>query len=148
MIPMKVELRNFHAAEADCTCRCGKGTEPELMIRLQAFIYILERIYCGRVRCNITGPARCDRKQEEVYDGKPGVPSYHLGRKRTHIKGEPGAAVDVIFDYESRTGRVTIPKATLAQHAIESKLFGGVIWKVYAPEERFVHLDLGPVREG
>jgi hypothetical protein len=146
MIPMTVPLKNFHAAEASCTCGCGKTTSPELMLKLQAFIYILERIYGGRVRCNITGPARCTAKQEEVYN-KPDVPSYHLGIKRKHFKGEPGAAVDVICDYETKTGRRTIPKAELAKHAIESRLFGGVVHKLYGSEARFLHLDLGPVRE-
>lgn len=147
MIRMVVDLPNFHEIEANCTCGCGKRTDPNLMIRLQAFIFYLEAVYKSRVRCNITGPARCVKRQAEVY-GVEGKESYHLGMSRKGKPGELGAALDIICDYTDKHGsRVTIPKAELAKHAIASKLFGGVIHKIYGDESRFLHVDLGPIRE-
>jgi len=141
-----VSLKNFHSTEADCKCGCGKRTAPELMLRLQAFIFILERIYGSPVRCIISGPARCARWNAEVYGGKD-TPSYHMGMSRGKAKGkEDGAAVDVVVELHLQNAWARISKSELAKLAIESKLFGGVGWKIYGPAQSFVHLDLGPVR--
>jgi hypothetical protein len=141
-----VPLRNFHTTEADCKCGCGKRTAPELMLRLQAFLYILERIYDVPLRCHITGPARCNKRNAELYGGKD-VPSYHRGMSRGNAKNkEDGAAVDVIVELQLQKAWARISKSELAKLAIESKLFGGVGWKIYGPAQSFIHLDLGPVR--
>lgn len=141
-----VPLKNFHTTEADCKCGCGKRTAPELMLRLQAFIFIVERIYDTTARCIISGPARCSKRNAEVYGGKD-VPSYHRGISRGKAKGkEDGAAVDVIIEVYLQNAWARISKSEVAKLAIESKLFGGVGWKIYGPAQSFVHLDLGPVR--
>lgn len=145
MNPLMVHLKNFHETEADCRCGCGKKTNPELMLRLQAFLLILEREFNTSTRCVISGPARCDRRNAEVYGGKE-VESYHRGLHRGKVKGEEGAAVDVVVEVFIQNTWVRISKARLAELAIESKLFGGVGWKIYGPTQSFVHLDLGPVR--
>ena len=44
------------------------------------------------------------------------------------------------------SGHARNGKDTVAQMAIDSRLFGGVGWKIYGPAKRFVHLDIGPVR--
>jgi uncharacterized protein YcbK (DUF882 family) len=142
---LMVPLKNFHSEEADCSCGCGKITTPALMIRLQAFIYLLERIYDCQVRCHITGGARCVKHNTELYEGKV-TPSYHLGMARGKLKDEYGAAVDIVMEICPRSDWARISKDKLAEHAIESGLFGGVGWKIYGPATRFVHLDLGPVR--
>jgi uncharacterized protein YcbK (DUF882 family) len=140
-----VPLKNFHETEDFCRDGCGKQTHPELMLRLQAFLFIIERIYNAPVRCHLTGPARCDKRNAEVYGGKE-VESYHRGMSRGKIKGEPGAAVDVIVEVYLQNSWARISKAKLAELAIESKLFGGVGWRIYGPAASFLHLDLGPVR--
>lgn len=142
---LMVPLKNFHSEEADCSCGCGKITAPELMIRLQAFVFYLERIYSCTVRCHITGGARCVKRNTDEYGGKA-TPSYHMGRSRGKVKDEPGEAVDAVFEICPHGDWARISKDQLAEHAIESKLFGGVGWKIYGPATRFVHLDLGPVR--
>lgn len=143
---MTVPLKNFHVTEAQCQCGCGKDTEPELMLRLQAFIYVLERVFDASVRCHITGPARCTRRQNAVYN-KEGVQSYHCGMSRVHTPGSLGAAVDVVIEIFKNGEWVVVAKDRIAQEAINSKLFGGVIWKIYGPLHNFVHLDLGPIRQ-
>ena len=140
-----VQLRNFSEFEADCSCGCGFSPDPELMLRLQSFIYYLERIYGCSVRCIISGGARCARHNKVVYGGLA-QPSYHCGPNRGSKKDEYGWAVDAIFQIAPRGDWARIDKHAAAQHAIESKLFGGVGWKVYGPSSQFVHLDLGPVR--
>lgn len=151
---MIVPLRNFNHREPVCKCgECGKGTDPELMVRVQAFIYILEAIYDAGVRCFITGPARCIPHHINVYRAM-GVndfrESYHMGenRGRNRPTDDPeGKAVDCVFEFYRNSTWNTIDKAIIAKHAIDSKLFGGVGWKIYGPNSRFTHLDLGPVRE-
>jgi hypothetical protein len=143
--PLMVRLKNFHAAEADCQCGCGKHTTPELMLRLQALILILEDFYSCPVRCHVTGGARCNKHQLEVYSGKK-VESYHCGPRRGKQVDPEGWAVDVVVEINPRGDWARISKDRLAQHAIESRLFGGVGWKIYGPATQFVHLDLGPAR--
>jgi len=140
-----VQLRNFSEFEADCECGCGFPTSSELLIRLQAFIYYLERVYSCSVRCVISGPARCRKHNKEVYGGKV-VPSYHSGYSKGLKTDSEGAALDCVFEICPRGDWARIGKDQLAKHAIDSKLFGGVGWKIYGPEKQFVHLDLGPVR--
>ena len=142
---MQVPLKNFHRTEADCRCGCGKKTAPELLLRLQAFLFIVEREYGVPVRCIISGSARCDKRNAEVYGGKD-VPSYHRGMSRGKARGEVGAAVDVVVEVFLEREWARVSKQHLAELAIESKLFGGVGWKIYGPTSSFVHLDLGPVR--
>jgi len=140
-----VPLRNFSPEEFICTCgRCGKSTDPELMVKVQAFIYILERQFNAPIRCFVTGPARCESKNLELY-GKFS-PSYHMGINRGLTHDTHGAAVDCVFQVFIRDAWADVSKHAAAQHAIESKLFGGVGWKIYGSESKFVHLDLGPVR--
>lgn len=140
-----VPLRNFSPDEFICTCgHCGKSTDPELMVRLQAFIYILERHYNAPVRCHVTGPARCESKNLQIY-GKF-KESYHMGKHRGLQPDTHGAAVDCIFQVFTLDSWADITKHTAARLAVESKLFGGVGWKIYGPESKFVHLDLGAVR--
>lgn len=140
-----VPLKNFHSEEANCSCGCGKHTSPDLMVRIQAFIFYLEAIYGCTVRCIITGGARCPKHNAVIYGGKK-VPSYHMGAHRGEVKDEPGEALDVVMEICPRGDWARIGKDQLAEHAINSKLFGGVGWKIYGPASRFVHLDLGPVR--
>lgn len=141
-----VPLRNFNPDEFICKCgRCGKSTDPELMVRLQAFIYFLEREFQGDARCIITGPARCEEHNRTIYGGRL-QPSYHMGMNRGNTPDTHGAAVDVVVDVYLRDSWTRIAKTRLAELAVESKLFGGVGWKIYGPQSQFVHLDLGPVR--
>ena len=148
-----VPLRNFNPDEFLCKCgRCNKSTDPELMVRLQAFIYIVEREFKAPVRCWIDGPARCIPHNINVYK-RLGVTeyreSYHVGmsRGRGGIEDQCGAAVDVRIEIHTGKDWVRIAKERIAELAIESKLFGGVGWKIYGPASVFTHLDLGPVRE-
>lgn len=143
---LTVTLKNFSTHEADCQCGCGKITSPELMLRLQAFLYILERIYVCPLRCLITGGARCNAHQKDIYGGKK-VESYHCGIHRGRQVDPEGLAVDVVVEINPiGDGWARVSKHTLAKLAVESKLFGGVGWQVYGPATQFVHLDLGPVR--
>jgi uncharacterized protein YcbK (DUF882 family) len=57
-----------------------------------------------------------------------------------------GAAVDIVVEVFMEREWARVSKQHLAELAIESKLFGGVGWKIYGPTSSFVHLDLGPVR--
>lgn len=140
-----VPLRNFIDSEHDCRCGCGFKTDPELLLKLQAFIYILERIYGCSVRCFISGPARCVKHNTAEYKGKF-TESYHCGINRGRKPSEYGAALDIIAEICPRGDWARISKDALAKHAIESKLFGGVGWKIYGPAMPFVHVDLGPAR--
>lgn len=140
-----VQLKNFSEFEADCSCGCGLGPDPELMLRLQAFLLIIERIYNCQVRCHITGPVRCIKHNTAEYGGKE-TPSYHCGLSKGKKKDPYGAAVDVRIELFLRGEWVALTKDTVAQMAIDSRLFGGVGWKIYGPAKRFVHLDIGPVR--
>jgi hypothetical protein len=115
------------------------------MHRHQALLLSLEDFYGCPVRCLITGGARCNKHQLEVYSGKK-VESYHCGPRRGKQVDPEGWAVDVVVEINPRGDWVRISKDRLAQHAIESKLFGGVGWKIYGPATQFVHLDLGPQR--
>lgn len=145
---LHVPLRNFHETEANCQCGCGKPTDPELMVRVQAFIYYLERTLQQPVRCLITGPARCDAQNRRVYEGN-NPDTYHKGIERIDQGSAfPGAAVDVVMQVLPPGSGVwkSIPKEDVAGYAQESKLFGGVGWRVYGGLFNFVHLDLGPVR--
>ena len=142
---LKVELRNFNIEEGKCSCGCGKITAPELMLRLQAFIFYLESIYICPIRCLITGGARCNKHQLDVYGGKK-VESYHCGPRRGKVPDPEGWATDVIVEIKPRDSWVRIAKHQLAEHAINSKLFGGVGWQIYGPASGFLHLDMGPVR--
>jgi uncharacterized protein YcbK (DUF882 family) len=76
------------------------------------------------------------------------VPSYHRGmsRGKGKVRNELGVAVDVVIEVFLEREWARVGKTRLAELAIESKLFGGVGWKIYGPNHSFVHLDLGPVR--
>lgn len=141
-----VPLRNFNPNEFICNCgKCNKSIDPELMVRLQAFIYVLEREFDCPVKCIISGPARCEDQNRLVYGGRF-QPSYHMGMSRGSKVDTHGAAVDVTMSAYIRDSWTQIAKDRVAKLAIESKLFGGVGWKIYGPESKFVHFDLGPVR--
>ena len=122
------------------------------MVRLQAFIYIIEREFKAPVRCWVDGPARCIPQNINVYKdlGVTGYrESYHVGmsRGRGGKEDQYGAAVDVRIEIFTGKAWVRIAKERIAKLAIESKLFGGVGWKISGPASVFTHLDLGPVRE-
>lgn len=140
-----VRLRNFSEFEADCKCGCGLPTSPELLLRIQAFIYILERHYDCPVRCIITGGARCIKHNTAEYKGVP-TPSYHCGISKGAKKDWEGAAVDMVMEIQPRKDWARITKAELAKQAIDSKLFGGIGWKKYGSDCRFLHVDLGSER--
>lgn len=150
-----VALPNFSPTEGQCNCGCGKITSDVLMLRLQCFIFVLEAQLKSKVKCHITGPARCKAKQIQVYVDKgyavENVPgSYHLGSNRgVGDDGNPGEAVDVCMFQINDSGKsVPIPRAVVAYAAKKSGLFGGVIHKIYEGDGfEFVHLDMGPVRE-
>lgn len=139
-------LPNFSEDEGKCKDWCGKDTSPKLMIILQCFIWYLENLTGKKVRCLITGPARCTNKQTQVYGGKC-PPSYHMGQDKVD-KGtiDPGVAADCVFQTREKDGWLTIPKAEAAAAAQNFGLFGGIGWKKYGPSLKFVHLDLGPKR--
>lgn len=144
-----VELSNFSSTEGECSCGCHKRIADELMIRNQAFVYILSAKFGCLIRCRITGGARCLKKQKAVYDGKgitPTPTSYHTGKNRDGVGDS--YAYDAEYDKYENNQWVTIPREVVAYVAKESKLFGGVIHKLYVGDSSdFVHFDLGPVRE-
>ena len=142
---LSVQLKNFNTEEGKCACGCGKITAPELMLRLQAFIFYLESIYICPIRCLITGGARCNKHQLDVYGGKK-VESYHCGPRRGKVTDPEGWAVDVVVEIKPRDSWVRVSKHQLAEHAIASRLFGGVGWQIYGPATGFLHLDMGAVR--
>lgn len=140
-----VGMENFHSTELDCSCGCGKKTHPKLGLLLQAFIYILEAIYGTSVKCIVHSGARCKAKHSSISDDET---SFHMGL--TRLDEGPGAAVDCHFEMliagKGLPKWVVIPKNEVAKHAITSKLFGGVGWKIYPKIWRMVHLDMGNVR--
>lgn len=150
-----VALPNFSPDEGKCNCGCGKITSDIMMLRLQCFIFLLEAQMKCKIRCVITGPARCKAKQIQVYTDKgfavedvPG--SYHLGPNRgVGDDGKPGEATDVcMYQINAEGESIAIPRAVVASAAKKSGLFGGVIHKIYdGDNSEFVHLDMGPVRE-
>lgn len=140
-----VRLENFDPSEFLCRCGCGKDVSETLKIKVQAFIYKLIATYHTPIRCVISGPARC-----QAHNARAGgaARSLHQGHGGIDLGAEfPGAAADCVFMMLGRAGWFIIPKADIARHAIESKLFGGVGHKVYNPKFTFVHLDEGLPRE-
>ena len=142
---LNVPLRNFARGEADCRCGCGKEPDPELMVRAQAFIYYLEAVYSAPIRVIVTGPVRCGEHNKAVYGGERRE-SYHVGIERVE-NGQPGAAIDGRYQICKNETWENLDKAHVAQHAVDSKLFGGVGWMIYGSGQNFVHTDIGPVRE-
>jgi hypothetical protein len=144
-----VALENYREDEALCRCGCGKDTAASLMIRCQAFIWILERIRGKQIQHRITGPARCEEHQRKVYgitdEDKPTPGSYHMGPDRKDGPGIPGHALDGNFWELNGDKWVRIPVKIVARLAKLAGLFGGVGWKAYGGE--FIHLDDGPARE-
>jgi uncharacterized protein YcbK (DUF882 family) len=136
------ELENFHPREWLCRCGCAKDTKDKLKLLVQAFIYILRRIYGQPIQCIISGPARCAKRNTDV---KGATDSFHMGVNGRDVG--KGAALDCVFRRFQSNVWTTIPKKDVAQHAIKSRLFGGVGWKGYPTAFTFVHLDLGPERE-
>jgi uncharacterized protein YcbK (DUF882 family) len=142
-----VPLHNFHALEGNCKCGCGMEVDPQLMLKLQAFIYILERTLNTEIQCIITSGARCIKHNTKTYNGIK-TSSFHCGIKRGDTPEMYGAAVDCVFKAKQGDEFVVLPKDAIAEYAITSGLFGGVGWKKYHPTlAQFIHLDLGFVRE-
>ena len=141
-----VPLRNFNPNEFLCKCgRCNKSTDPELMVRLQAFLYIVEAEHNAPVRCFITSPARCEEHNARIYGGEFRQ-SYHMGINRGLKPDTHGAAVDVIIEVLIADKWLRIEKERAAELAIKSNLFGGVGWQIYGTQSRFLHLDMGETR--
>lgn len=141
-----VPVENFGADEFKCRCGCGKDVHPILVVCVQALIYQISFIRGRAIRCIVSGPVRCDSRNTAIYKGRNPA-SYHKGINGINEgTDEPGAASDCVFR-ELIAGRwETIPKAVVAQYAIESGMFGGVGWQIYPANFTFVHLDIGPVR--
>jgi len=144
---VSVPLRNFRQGEGDCKCGCGKKLAPELLLRLQAFIYFLEAELGLPTRCNINSGARCIPHNTATYKGIP-TPSFHVGKSRglSEIAYEFGAAADIHVEVCLHDKWITVDKSKLAAFAIATRLFGGVGWKIYGDSQNFVHVDLGAVR--
>ena len=144
-----VVLENFAFDEGQCSCgKCKKQVCDELMVRLQAFRYILKAKFKCEVMMVISGGARCLDKQAEVYHhAVPLQTSYHTGPNRDGI-GDSAAADIKVFQVLPRGEAIKVPRAVLAFAAKQSGLFGGVIHiKYQGDDSEFIHVDLGPVRE-
>lgn len=124
-----VELKNVLDNEGYCSCGCGKGCTPELLVTLQAFVYVLERKYGLKTRVFWSG-ARCQKKN----DATKGAAQYSL-----HLTGE---AADCRFEQYDGARWEKIPSVQVAALAISSGLWGGVGYKKYLPKPGHVHLDV------
>jgi hypothetical protein len=143
---MTVETENFHSTELNCSCGCAKSTHPKMALVLQAFVYVLERVFGTPIRCIIHSGARCKAKHASISEDET---SYHLGV--TRLDEGPGAAVDCHFEMytlsEGEQEWIYIDKNIIADLAKASNLFGGVGWKIYPKECKMIHLDIGNKRE-
>lgn len=122
-----VSLENYSQKEGNCTCGCGMVVEGSFMVRLQAFMYMLEAIYQEPVRHRMTSGSRCKAKN----DATPGSAmfSQHLN----------GLAADGHFDRFSNGKWIEIPVGNVAKHAAGSRLFTGIGYEKYG--RKFIHLD-------
>lgn len=146
MNKLAVALPNFSEGEAQCKCGCGKDTSPTLMVKVQALVFRLERKTGRRIRCMVNSGARCKIHNTKVYHGVY-TPSYHMGRDKVdNGVGMPGAAIDVLMQYEREGKWENLDKEFVANEAIAMNIFGGVGYKIYGASEQFVHLDEGPTR--
>lgn len=128
-----VLLRNYSASEGSCECGCGMVVENEMMLRLQAFVFILERIHGCPVKHIITSGARCASHNASVGGAKE---SQHLS----------GKAVDGTFHRFIGGQWEQLDNGAVANFARESELFGGVGFLEYHRKgKNLVHLDC---REG
>jgi len=129
----KVELPNFGINEGQCKCGCGLVLADKLVLKVQAFIFFLERKYGSKFRILTTSGARCQKHNK---DEGGAVDSRHL-----HCD-----AIDGIFQVRTKEGTwVQIPNATIASEAQSIGLFGGIGMKRYEIQgKNLVHLDDRP----
>lgn len=138
MIPMSglasVNLPNILDHEGFCECGCGKASSQELLVLLQAFVYMVERTRGKKVRVHWHG-ARCQSHNNEI----PGSAKFS-----EHLNGQ---AADCKFEEYDGTRWHPIDSATIAAYAIGSGLWGGIGWKKYHPVPGHIHLDIRPGRK-
>lgn len=137
-----VFLPNFSVGECDCSDGCGKKTDPMLLLRVQAFLFILTGARGRKIRAIVKGGARCEAKQRAVYSDPALVPakelirspedptptSMHMGVTRVdHGTAFPGAALDLQIQEQAQDGSwQRIPNAIVLKYARLSGLFTGI----------------------
>jgi uncharacterized protein YcbK (DUF882 family) len=126
----QIELPNFlNPDETKCKDGCGLDVGFEILIRIQAFIFILARKFNGSVSCQVNSGARCLKHNRD--EGSADT-SQHL--KLT--------AIDCIFFLKKNGKRTQIDNIQVATTAVESKLFTGVGYLRYVKSgDNLVHLD-------
>lgn len=127
-----IPLKNYSESEGACRCGCGAIVADDLMIRLQAFVFLLERETGCSVKHQTTSGSRCRADNARVGGASD---SRHLHND----------AMDGTF-HEFRGGQWRqIPNREVAHLAIRCGLFTGVGFLKYEKTgENCVHLDCRP----
>lgn len=127
-----VPLKNYSDTEGACKCGCGERPTDELMVCLQAFIFLLERETGCSVKHLTTSGSRCKTDNARV---KGASDSRHLHND----------AMDGTF-HEFRGGVWRqIPNREVAHLAQRCGLFSGVGFLKYEKlGQNLVHLDCRP----
>src|SRR3972149_4600740 len=115
----KIELPNFGITEGQCKCGCGLVLADRIVLKVQAFIFFLERKYGSKFRVITTSGARCQKHNKD----EGGVPDSR------HLYCD---AIDGIFQYRTKAGTWTqLTNETAAKDAQSTGLFGGIGMKKY-----------------
>lgn len=122
-------FENYAEGEGDCKCKCGKAVVTKILILLQAFIYMLSRIYGTKIKHITSSGARCEKHNAAE---KGASNSQHLH----------GDAMDGIFlKYNGQTWE-QIPNKEIFEHAQKCGLFTGIGYHKYVKAKKnCVHLD-------
>ena len=124
-----VELPNIVDGEGFCSCGCGKDSTPELLITLQASVFLMARERGKRIRVFWYG-ARCQAKNQATRG--------HADRS-LHLDGE---AADTHWEEYDGARWVKIPSQTVAAIMVGGGVWGGVGWNKYENTTKHTHLDL------
>lgn len=122
-----VMLENYTNNEGDCQCGCGMKLESSFLVRLQAFVYLLELLYETEIRHLITSGARCKSRNDATPDSANF--SQHLN----------GLAADGYFEKKVKGEWVRLTPMEVSSAAVKSRLFTGIGWIKY--RNTIVHLD-------
>jgi hypothetical protein len=131
-----VRCKNFSPSEGRCKCGCGLESGDDIILRVQAFILMLERIHDAPVQFRITGPARCKQHNADENGARD---SRHLPKPEDGC----GDALDGTF-WTKPAGKSwqLLDCRKVAAEAVTSCLFGGVGVRKYKYTR--IHLDGRP----